>query len=499
MAELADLDILMHSRVPLIVIESYEESRALELIRRVGMRQQKPVFSWSVTRGIQREDLAHSVPEHLTEEPDAALRHIFKSERPAVFVLCDFHPFLQDEPRHIRLLKEIAMAHDRNRHTIVLLSHSLEIPGEVRRYSARIDLALPGEEQLMHLVKEEASVWSSQNQGQKVKTDNRTLAQLVANLRGMTYSDARRLIRGAIFDDGAITVSDLPELNKAKFELLGMNGVLSFEYDTARFSDVGGLSVLKQWLQKRRERFLQAKPDPDQPPNGLDRPKGILLLGVQGGGKSLAAKAVAGMWGVPLLRLDFASLFNKFIGESERNLREALSLADALSPCVLWMDEIEKGMSTGENDNGTSKRLLGTLLTWMAERKQPVFLVATSNDISRLPPELVRKGRMDEIFFVDLPAEDVRCDILRIHLDKRGQGGVALDIPLLASRCDGFSGAEIEQVLVAALYRCQAEGTALDNHHVLEEITTTRPLSVTMAESLQSLREWARERTVSAD
>jgi SpoVK/Ycf46/Vps4 family AAA+-type ATPase len=335
-------------------------------------------------------------------------------------------------------------------------------------------------------------LWSNQHQGQKVKTDSRTLDKLVANLRGMTWSDARRLARGVIFDDGAITSSDLPELNKAKFDLLDMDGVLGYEYDTADFADVGGLNGLKRWLQQRREAFLQRN---DQ----LDAPKGILLLGVQGSGKSLAAKAVAGMWGVPLLRLDVGALYNKYIGETEKNLRDALKMADTLAPCVLWLDEMEKAMAGDDSDNGTSRRLLGSLLTWMAERKAPVFIVATSNDISRMPPELVRKGRLDEIFFVDLPEEAVRRDIFAIHLRKRSRSPDLFDLEMLARSSDGFSGAEIEQAIVSALYRCAAEQCELTTQHLLHEIAITSPLSVVMAEKIEQLRQWAAERTVAAN
>ncbi|MAR91527.1 MAG: ATPase [Pseudomonadales bacterium] len=492
MPDLRDLEIMMDSRVPIIVIETHEEPRALELVRRAGIKQHKPVFSWSVTEGVKRMDLTHSVPEHLTNEPDAALKHIKQTGRSGVYVLCDFHPYLEDAPRLVRLLKELAMDHEQHQHTLILLSHALNIPPEIQRYCARMDLALPSDDQLMHLVREEASAWSSQNRGMKVKTDNDTLTKLVANLRGLTYSDARRLARGAIFDDGAITSSDLPELNRAKFQLLDMDGVLSFEYDTSSFADVGGLNGLKDWLHKRQEHFLE-------PQTGLDAPRGVLLLGVQGGGKSLAAKAVAGMWGVPLLRLDFSALYNKYIGETERNLRESLSLADSLAPCVLWLDEIEKALATDASDNGTSKRLLGALLTWMAERTQRVFMVATSNDISRLPPELVRKGRLDEIFFVDLPSAAVRRDIFSIHLRKRHQDPDALDLEALARASEGFAGAEIEQAVVSGLYRCQAEGRPLDTQHVLEEIAATQPLAVVMGEKLAQLRHWAEGRTVPAD
>lgn len=493
MPDMHDLEIMLHSRLPLLVIETYEEPRALDLVCRAGFNLGKPVFCWSVTEGLKRIDLEHGVPQRLTTDLDAALGQIKATERAGIYVLCDAHPFIEDNPKNVRLMKEIAMAHERVAHTLVLLSHSIDIPPEVKRYSGQMELSMPSDQQLLSLVREEASHWSAQNQGQKVKTDSNTLNALVSNLRGLTYADARRLARGAIMDDGAITEDDIPNLNKTKFQLMDMEGVLSFEYDTADFVEVGGLAKLKEWLQQRRESFLGDGQE------GIDKPKGIMLLGIQGGGKSLAAKAVAGCWNVPLLRLDFGALFNKFIGESEKNLREALKLADMMEPCVLWMDEIEKGLSVEGNDNGTSKRILGTLLTWMAERQTQVFIVATSNDISKLPPELVRKGRMDEIFFVDLPDFDVRQLIFSIHLKKRFVDPDKFDLERLALASDGFSGAEIEQAIVAGLYACQAMECDLNTEHILDEIANTSPLSVVMAEKIARLRAWADQRTVSAN
>jgi SpoVK/Ycf46/Vps4 family AAA+-type ATPase len=234
-------------------------------------------------------------------------------------------------------------------------------------------------------------------------------------------------------------------------------------------------------------------------PAGLDNPKGIMLVGVQGSGKSLAAKAVAGVWGVPLLRLDFGSLYNKYFGETEKNMREAISLAEVMSPCVLWLDELEKGVSGGDQDNGTSQRLLATLLTWMAENKKPVFIVATANNIEALPPELIRKGRLDEIFFVDLPETTVREEIFRIHLGKRNINSDSMGVDELAHLSDGFSGAEIEQVVVSALYRAHAEQGEVSKLDMINEIQRTQPLSVVMSESVDRLRLWAKDRTVMAN
>ena len=322
-------------------------------------------------------------------------------------------------------------------------------------------------------MRDEATAWSARNRNARVRTDNRTLQQVVKNLRGLSHAEARALARNVICDDGAITQEDLPELNKTKFQLLDLDGVLSFEYDTARFAEVGGLSNLKRWLGERQSIFLEGK--------GVDLPKGVLLVGVQGGGKSLAAKAIAGLWGLPLLRLDFACLYNKFFGETERNLREALKLAEQMAPCVLWMDEIEKGLASGDHDGGVSQRVLGTLLTWMAERKAPVFMVATANVISRLPPELVRKGRFDELFFVDLPDAAVRAEIFRIHLARRELDVTGFDLTQLAAACEGFSGAEIEQAVVSALYAAQAQQQMVNQALLLQSIQSTAPLSVVMA------------------
>ena len=315
---------------------------------------------------------------------------------------------------------------------------------------------------------------------------------LVNNLSGLSTTEIKRLARQAIYDDGAILQSDIPAIMKAKYALLSQDDVLQFEYGTEKFSHVGGFARLKKWLSDRTLAFTKPVP-------GLDQPRGILLLGIQGCGKSLAAKAVAGVWGIPLLHMDFGAMFNKYHGETERNLRKALHTAEVMAPCVLWVDEIEKALSSGDNDGGTSKRVLGTLLTWMAERKTAVFMVATANDIAALPPELVRKGRFDEIFFVDLPDAKTRENIFAIHLQRRQQSPERMDLAQLAMASDGFSGAEIEQAVIAALYASHARGETLSQAGLQQAIADTRPLSVVMAEKINALRQWAQTRTVPAN
>ncbi|MVW73693.1 AAA family ATPase [Pseudomonas xionganensis] len=488
--DIHDLGLVLDSKIKLILIESWDEARVLETLTGLAIRRGVGLQVWSATEGLRRLSFVDGQADSSTQEPEAALKLIKADPQPTLYVLCDLHPYLTDNPRLVRLLKEIAMAEAVDKPTLILVSHALDLPSEVQRYAARFSLALPSEEELLSIVRDEAAAWSTRNRNARVRTDNRTLQQVVQNLRGLSHGEARALARNVICDDGAITQEDIPELNKTKFQLLNLDGVLSFEYDTARFADVGGLHNLKRWLGERQAVFLEGK--------AADMPKGVLLVGVQGGGKSLAAKAVAGLWGLPLLRLDFASLYNKFFGETERNLREALKLAEQMGPCVLWMDEVEKGLATGDNDGGVSQRVLGTLLTWMAERQTPVFMVATANVIARLPPELVRKGRFDELFFVDLPDAGVRAEIFRIHLTRRELPPERFDLAQLAAACAGFSGAEIEQVVVSALYAAQAQQQAVDQTMLLRGIQSTSPLSVVMAEDLDALRAWAAGRTVSA-
>jgi SpoVK/Ycf46/Vps4 family AAA+-type ATPase len=356
-----------------------------------------------------------------------------------------------------------------------------------------LELSPPTRAELIELIAEEANAWSRES-GRPVRRDEEAVAANQRQLAGLTHGDARRLIRVAIRDDGILDERDLPAVIAAKHRLLDGDGALALELDVARPDDVAGLERLKRWLAERAPSFTA-----ERPLTGLDPPRGVLLLGVQGAGKSLAARAVAGAWRVPLLRLDFAALYDKYVGETERKLRVALKTATVMAPCVLWIDEIEKGLAAGGEESGPGKRVLGTLLTWMAERRERVFLVATANDIEALPPELMRKGRFDEIFFVDLPGPAAREAIVRIHARKRGLDPALLDAAAIAAATDGYSGAEIEQALIAALYAAHARGEPLTTRHVIEAAEASRPLSVLMAERIAALRAWAAERTVSAD
>ncbi|HHC72170.1 MAG TPA: AAA family ATPase [Thiotrichales bacterium] len=489
MQELDDLELLW-PRTPIFVIESLEEPRVVELFTRLGLRLQQPVFRWTVTDGLVRVDVEMGGEgQYRTEEPTAALRHIRSLGRGGCFLLLDFHPFLQD-PVNVRLIKEIAQRHESVPATLVLVSHTLDVPPEIRHLVARFDLRLPDRSALLEMIREEAVAWQKRNR-RKLRVEREAMDAVANALAGVSVSDARRLIREAIERDGALTTEDLPEVMQARHALLDGSGVVRFEYDTAQYGDVAGLHNLKRWLDQRRPFFRGEATE-------LDRPRGVLLLGVQGCGKSLAARAVAGRLGLALLRLDFGTLYDKYIGETERNLREALETAAAVAPCVLWIDELEKGLALSDADDGVSRRVLGTFLTWLSENRKPVFLVATANDVSRLPPELLRKGRFDEIFFVDLPDAATRAEIFAIHLRRRGLSPVRFDLKGLAEASEGFAGAGIEQAVVSALYAARARGTELDDRMIREELGRTRPLSVVMGERIERLRAWGRERTVRA-
>jgi SpoVK/Ycf46/Vps4 family AAA+-type ATPase len=486
-----ELELLFDSEVPLIIVESSEENQVVDLFRELKPVYAMPLFKWTLTDGIQRID--RDMPaQQLFAQPADALKHIKSVSIPGVYILADLHPFL-DDPVHIRLLKDIALKFNQLNHRLVLLSHAVEVPVELQKFAAKLEIALPNRNEIEKIVRNVAQQWR-QSSGNRVQAQQENLQLLVNNLCGLTRSDVERLARNAVFDDGAITPSDIPEVNQAKYKLLSTEGNLHYEYDTTEFSDVAGFTHLKDWLQQRKPFF-----DGSGGINAVSAPKGMLLLGVQGCGKSLAAKAVAGSWHVPLLRLDFGTLFNKYYGETERNLREALQTAEVMAPCVLWLDEIEKGISSGSDEGGPSTRMLGTLLTWMAEKKAPVFIVATANDIEALPPELVRKGRFDEIFFVDLPGDDVRFAIFDIHLKRHKLEAERFDFARLVQLSEGFSGAEIEQAVVSGFYAAHAKSQELDQALLQAELCKTRPLSVVMAEKIEYLRAWAKKRTVSCD
>ncbi len=488
---LRDLAAIIRSRTPLIAVESNEEPQIVSIVRQIGQQLQLKAFRWTVTEGMQAFDPADQ-PAVSVLKSQEILNFIKSSASHCLFVLLDFRHYLEDNI-HVRFLKDIALSYSKHGSTVVLVGTVLQLPEELRSFTAYFRLPLPTPGELRQIVYDVAAEWGAEHGPREVQTTNKALDLLVRNLAGLTATDARRLALKAIDDNGAITESDIPEVMRAKYELLGRDSPLSFEYETAQFAEIGGMTRLRQWLEVRKSFFR------GDPPENLDPPRGMLLLGVQGCGKSLAAKAAAGIFGVPLLRLDFGVLYSKYYGETERNLRKALDTAAVMAPCVLWLDEIEKGLAVGDDDDGLSRRVLGTLLTWMSEHQKPVFIVATANDITRLPPEMVRKGRFDEIFFVDLPSAQNRRDILAIHLAKRSLNPAQFDLDALTKATEGFSGSEIEQAIVSAMYTAHAQGRALVESDLLAEVRQTRSLSVLMAEKVEEIRQWATDRTVPCD
>jgi len=498
MSELQDLAALIRAGTPLIVIETPDETRVVDLFRQSLLHVWRALYRWSITEGLRRIDLDTEDDADIAPDASTTLAAIRAATQRGIYLLLDFQPYLGYASTQ-RQVRDIVQRRDCQPHCLVLVGQKIELPAELEALAVRFAPQLPDANALLKLVQEEATAYARENGGKRVESDPDAVRQIVRNLRGLSATDARRIARHLIFRDGVLNADDLPELAKLKFELLNKSGHLHYEYDTARFADVAGARRLKRWIEQRKQVFV----DGDAPP-GLDPPKGVLLLGVQGCGKSLLAKSIAGGFGVPLVRLDFGTLYDKYHGETERNLRAALASTEQLAPCVLWIDEIEKGLAGDagggdSSDGGVSRRVLGYLLTWMAERKSRVFLVATANQVHALPAELLRKGRFDEIFLVDLPAAEARAEIFALHLRRRALDPTAFDLPALAQAADGFSGAEIEQAIVSALYAAHAAGAPLSDFQLRTELKQTRPLSVLMAEQVDALRTWARERTVSAD
>jgi SpoVK/Ycf46/Vps4 family AAA+-type ATPase len=380
--------------------------------------------------------------------------------------------------------------------TVVLCSPEIQVPVELRKLAARYDLDLPDEDEIRMTIVE---TFRSQNRSRQLRyqLDEEGLARFARSLKGLTLAEVRRLVTRAIFDDRTLSEADIPRAVERKREAMERSGVLDLIAVDSETAALGGFAGLKRWLERVRVGF-----DDRARALGVPPPRGVLLAGVQGCGKSLAAKTIAREWGFPLARLDPGRLFDKYVGESERNLRSALAAAGALAPVVLWIDEIEKVFSGagGEADAGLGRRLFGSFLTWMQERRETVFLVATANDLDMLPPELLRKGRFDEVFFLDLPGAADRREIFEIHLRLRRQEPERFQLDLLAAATEGFSGAEIEQIVVAAIYGMLADGDAsLSTERLLEEIRRTQPLSHLRRDRVEALRAGARERFVLAN
>ncbi|MBT8214495.1 MAG: AAA family ATPase [Acidimicrobiia bacterium] len=483
----ADLRVLLGSRHALILAETQDEERFFSIVHRAATELEVPVWLWSSTAGLGR---VGQPSQYGTRNPHIAIQFVHDVELPGVYVFADAHPILEDA-RVVRGIKELAMSSPEGQ-TVILTAPKHEVPVELEGLAHVWRLRPPDAHELRELA--ERTFNDLAQRRLTVDLSPAAMEELVGALAGLSLGEADRLIQRAALADGSVSADDLPAIRHAKAELLASDGILELvESTVGSLDDVGGFDNLKEWLTVRSAVFTGTEVA------GIDRPKGMLLTGIPGAGKSLIAKTVASAWGVPLVLLDPARLYSKYIGESEDRLIRALESVEAMSPAVLWIDEIEKGFATsGEGDGGVSRRMLGTFLRWMQDRPGGVFVVATANEVSSLPPEFLRRGRFDEIFFVDLPTREARHAIFSTHLSRRELDPERFDLDDLVAATHGFSGAEIETCIVGALYRALAEKREATNVDVAAEVDATVPLSVSRAEDVAALRSWAQGRAAIA-
>jgi AAA+ superfamily predicted ATPase len=485
-----DLKSLVRSFHSLIAVETVEEERVRAIAAEVAADLDLPFFEWSVTTGFRR---GHGLTVGNTHDALAVLKHIEEMHGDAMYLLKDLAPHLP-KPEVARALRELTQKMTHTRSAIVITGEPLELPRDIDAVAVRFDLELPDEVERRQAVRHVVDAMKAR-QPVHVDLTRDDVHRLVQALAGLTLNQSRRVVAQAILADGKLSMDDIDRIVRMKGEIIERGGILEFfPADENRF-ELGGFSRLKEWLSHARIGFT-----PEAKALNLHPPKGVLFVGVQGCGKSLAAKFIAREWQLPLLKLDAGRLYEKYVGESEKNFRRATQLAEAMAPVVLWIDEIEKAFASGTSsdaDGGLSQRLFASFLTWLQEKKEGVFVVGAANDLQRMPPELLRKGRFDEIFFVDLPNRDERTNILAIHLRMRKQDAARFDVNRLAEASEGFSGAEIEQAVIAALYRALHAKEPLTTERVLESLRATVPLSVARAEDIARLREFANGRFAS--
>ncbi len=490
--QLRELEILIRAHHPLLLVDTVEEERVHVLLEHAAEHTGLPLFSWTQVDGLCRE---LPEPGHTPESgpPQKALAFIERSNLEAIFHLRGLGPYLH-EPAVIALIKNIHKKYFGHRGAIVVSGHAMDIPPAIEHMFTPLDLHAPSPE-AYHSFVQAVLRDLALRLPVKVQLSSADVSQLLSGLHGLTFFEVQKIITQAVIEDGILGREDLVRVLDAKRQIIERSGVLEYFPHEHEMGDVAGLGELKGWLRKRQAAFEDPKKAKEY---GLSPPKGLLLIGVQGCGKSLCAKAVAAEWKLPLIRLDPSNLYNRYVGESEKNLKRAIKLAEAMAPVVLWMDEIEKALSQEDAEGGPAQRIFGTFLAWLQDKKESVFVIATANDISKLPPELMRKGRFDEIFFVDLPGDDARERIFEIHLKRRNREPAKFDLPRLVHLTDGFSGAEIEQAVVSALYTAFSRQEELTTEAIADEVELTRPLSVTMAERIDALRDWAKDRAVFA-
>ena len=444
--------------------------------------------------GSSPKTASYSTAMYNTTDPVQALANLESMTIEAVFVLKDFHRHM-DNPVVVRRLRDVGQKFSANRRTLILTAPAIEMPPELASLVEFLDLPLPDRDRLREIIRETYTRLSSTHT-LKLQLDAGGVDAMAGNLRGLTEEAADRAISQAVMGRLALSSECITDVLDAKKALLKRSEMLEFVDSTDTMASVGGLDNLKQWLQQRRGAW-----DDGAAKFGLDPPKGVIILGVQGCGKSLCARAVAGEWKLPLVKFDTAAVYDKFIGETEKRIQKVFRVAEGLAPCILWIDELEKvfagsGPDSASADAGVSSRLLASFLSWMQERKPAVFVAATCNNVTVLPPELIRKGRFDELFFVDLPSETERKQVFAIQLVKRKRNAADYDLDQIAAAAKGFSGAEIESAVQTALYAAFAAKRELNNEDLLTALSSTVPLSVTRAEEIAELREWAKKRAV---
>jgi len=483
---------LVKANSKIIQIISYESLRIHAMLISVADELDKEFFIWNRVEGIKKWNSKNRKFENKNQEtvtPDAAL-NFYNEKDNCILLLEDFHPDLtEDKPRTIKTLRNIALSNNKDK-TLVLSQPFHQLPQELEKEVHVMQLPYPDFNDIKAIYKKVCGEYKISNQ------DNPD-SDLIEAALGLTIMEAEKAFSLAYIESGNLTGAEIPLVIREKENVIKKSGYLEYYHPIETMTDIGGLNNLKDWLKKRGRGFDKSAAD-----FGLTYPRGILLLGIPGTGKSLTAKAIGNEWHFPLLRLDMGKIFGGIVGESEKNIREALNIAEAIAPSILWIDEIEKGMSgissSGGTDGGTTARVLGTFLTWMQEKTKPVFVVATANDISQLPPELLRKGRLDEIFFVDLPTEKEREEIIKIHLKRKKRKPKDFDTHKLAVKSKGFSGAELEEVVKEALFQAYDKARELNDQDLFDAIEKTFPLSRTMHETIDKMRLWAKSRAVSA-
>jgi SpoVK/Ycf46/Vps4 family AAA+-type ATPase len=483
-----ELNILLQAQYPLIYLVTSEEERAEQAVS--ALAQAKPprrLFLWTVTHGIVEYGQPRNVTQHNTVSPEAAIEWVMRQREPGIYVFKDLHPFI-DSPAVTRWLRDAIASFKGTQKAIVLMSPVQNVPIELEKEVVVIDFALPNMTELNQVL----TTQLDQVRTRRITTETRE--KLLKAALGLTRDEAEKVYRKAYVTSGRLTEEEVDIVLSEKKQLIRRNGILEYIEEDETIDSVGGLDELKRWLKQRSNAFTERARE-----YGLPQPKGMLILGVPGCGKSLIAKTTSRLWGLPLLRLDMGRVYDgSMVGRSEANLRNALKTAESISPAILFIDEMDKAFagSTGsaDSDGGTSSRIFGSFLTWMQEKTSPVFVMATANRVERLPGEFLRKGRFDEIFFVDLPTADERKEIFKIHLAKRRREIARFDLDQLANVCDGFSGAEIEQALVAAMYEAFAQDREFTQLDIIAASRATLPLSKTMTEQVTALRDWARQR-----